>query len=77
MPFVDFKVVAVVCLFPLQISLCSKAYDNAPLGILDSMMIYLKGHFCRVTVFLFFLVYISRIMSIFQDVSILADLFKL
>lgn len=48
MPFVDFKVVAVVCLFPLQISLCSKAYDNAPLGILDSMMIYLKGHFNKI-----------------------------
>lgn len=48
MPFVDFKVVAVVCLFPLQISLCSKAYDNAPLGILDRMMIYLKGHFNKI-----------------------------
>lgn len=48
MPFVDFKVVAVVCLFPLQISLCSKAYDNVPLGILDRMMIYLKGHFNKI-----------------------------
>ena len=48
MPFVDFKVVAVVCLFPLQISLCSKAYANVPLGILDRMMIYLKGNFNKI-----------------------------
>lgn len=48
MPFVDFKVVVAVCfcLFPLQISFYSEAYDNnVPLEILDRMMIYLKGHF--------------------------------